>query len=102
MNETALSEEQRTRGIKRCSWCGKENEKEAIHCFECGTEFKPEDLNPLSATRIGPELPYPTRRCVLAFFAILAYYVLILFSFGILGRQIMRLGLPRFWLPVGF
>ncbi|HUR44808.1 MAG TPA: zinc-ribbon domain-containing protein [Candidatus Saccharimonadales bacterium] len=87
--------------MKSCSWCGKENEEEAVYCVGCGTEFKAEELNPLSATRIGPELPYPIRQCVLAFFAILAYYVFIAFSFGAVIRYVTRLGFPNLWIPIG-
>lgn len=26
--------------MKHCSYCGRENQDEAVRCYECGTEFK--------------------------------------------------------------
>src|SRR5689334_15917129 len=37
--------------MKRCHYCGRQNEELALHCFECGTEFLPQ------AEIKKPELP---------------------------------------------
>lgn len=40
--------------MKKCDYCGKENTDDAIHCRECGTEFK----SPASVdTAAEPETP---------------------------------------------
>jgi Putative prokaryotic signal transducing protein/zinc-ribbon domain len=40
--------------MKKCTYCGKENSDEALHCSECGTEFK----SPTSVdTPAEPETP---------------------------------------------
>ena len=31
--------------MKLCSYCGKDNEDEATHCTECGTEFEAQENN---------------------------------------------------------
>ncbi len=28
----------------KCSYCGRENTEEAVHCYECGTSFLPEPI----------------------------------------------------------
>ena len=33
--------------MKKCSYCGLENDDEAVHCKECGTAFKVPDTEPL-------------------------------------------------------
>jgi len=41
--------------MKKCGYCGRENDEDAAYCFECGTEFASISAPPLST---GPE---PTR-----------------------------------------
>jgi hypothetical protein len=69
---------------------------------ECGREFRPEDRNLLHISGPGPELPYPFPRCVLAFFAIIAYYVFLAFTWGTAARFAFQLGLRNVWVPLGF
>jgi hypothetical protein len=38
--------------MSACSYCGTENEHEALHCRECGTEFLP-----VTGTSVPPDLP---------------------------------------------
>jgi hypothetical protein len=65
---------------------------------ECGREFLPEDKHLLRISGPKPDLPYPVPRCVLAFFAIIAYYVFLGFSWGAAGRFLSGFGLPKIWI----
>jgi hypothetical protein len=42
--------------MKKCSYCGRENEDNAAHCFECGTDFVQNTLPPPAR---GPDLARP-------------------------------------------
>jgi hypothetical protein len=85
--------------VKTCPWCGIASEDESRHCVECGREFRPEDKHLLRINGPKPELPYPVSRCLLAFFAIIAYYFFLAFSWGAAGRFLSRFGLPKIWVP---
>jgi hypothetical protein len=86
--------------MKTCPWCGRKSEDAHQICVECGREFQEEDGKLLFVSGPGPELPYPLRRCVIALFSILAYYVFLAFAWGASARYAFRVGLPNLGLPI--
>jgi len=48
--------------MKRCSYCGRENQDEAVHCFECGTGFVTASaVAEVAEAKLPDQIPFRTR-----------------------------------------
>jgi uncharacterized RDD family membrane protein YckC len=75
--------------VKNCSYCGRENTDEAVHCKECGTEFAAEPPAASSPRSKSPSAGFGIR--LLARLIDAALGMLLGFTAGIVGIVIIKL-----------